>query len=234
MLVGTQRFLYFNTKDANGKFVVVGPGTAAPPQVTSVTPINGTGSTQTFTSCIPIPPAMPTSARCRCCSTPALNGANACWAFYDRGTNMIYLVNDAGTGFAAGNVTPGGAGTLRTASAPSAAAARLLTPANTLSLPITIAFAPGFIGTQQVYGYVTGFDGQVSGWQLKGTWNPSAPGPPTVTSIVPDERNGQRLQMFNNVHRSGRQRGSEPDGALVQFDFERSRSVLGDLRSRNQ
>jgi len=97
----------------------------------------------------------------------------ACWAYYVRASNTIYLINDAGNGFVAQTVTPGLAGSASNSQCTISSGGAITTSGNTLTLPINITFnTVTFVGTKQVWAYAAGNDGLNSGWTLMGTWKP--------------------------------------------------------------
>ena len=76
-----------------------------------------------------------------------------------------------GTGFAPGGVTPGVGGSATNSQCTIGNGGPIVVSGNTITVPVSFSFNPiTFSGTKKVYGYAVGFDGQVSGWQLKGTW----------------------------------------------------------------
>jgi hypothetical protein len=134
----------------------------------SVTPSSGTGSSQNFTFVFADPRGYAAIQSTSILINSALIGQSGCYVLYYRASNVLYLANDAATGWLP-PITLGGSGTAQnsqctiTASGSSAAGSD-----NTLTLTLSIAFQPALHGTQRIYMEV--YDGSDSGWLQKGTW----------------------------------------------------------------
>jgi len=96
------------------------------------------------------------------------NPANSCMVYYERSTNELLLLNDAGTTWAAG--VPGAAGTLQNNQCAIALAnSGVGLSGNTLTLSLAMTFTASFAGGKNIYMY--GAAGAVaSGWQDQGDW----------------------------------------------------------------
>jgi len=114
-------------------------------------------------------------------STFAASSANSCLIFYNRPSNTLSLINDAGTQFLP-PVAIGGPGALAnsqcriTLGGNSTAAAS--GPSLTLNLAMT--FAAGFSGAKNIFMYAGSAGGATSGWQTRGLWTVQAPALPAV------------------------------------------------------
>jgi hypothetical protein len=98
----------------------------------------------------------------------ALSSAGACYFYYARGANGIYLATDAGAW--QGPLTIGSAGTLENSQCSvNAGASSVSASGNTLTLNLAISFAAGFAGAKNLYMEVQNAT-QDSGWSAYGTW----------------------------------------------------------------
>jgi hypothetical protein len=154
------------------------------PTVTSVTPINSSGSPQTFTAVYTDPAGNADLSNAYLSFNSTLSDSGGCWIIYVRGINTMYLMNDSGSGVA-GAVTPGATGMGGSASNSQCTisnAGAVKAAGNNLTLPVNVAFNSSFTGKKNVYGFAAGFKGLNSGYQLMGTWTPRNP---DCTLIVP-------------------------------------------------
>jgi glucose/arabinose dehydrogenase len=144
-------------------------GAAPPAGVTadSVMPASGTGASQVFAV------QLSDSAGAMNLSTvfvlfSGISGGS-CLVYYDRPSNIIGLLNDAGTQYAAGMV--GGSGMLINSRCALALGSTMAMPGgNSLTLNVAMTFAPAFAGAKNVYLYGANAAGMNSGWQMRGTW----------------------------------------------------------------
>src|SRR5579872_2483671 len=115
-------------------------------------------------------------------------------AYYVRGTNTLYLLNDAGATYAAGNV--GSSGSLSNSQCSVNLSTSSVSASGThLILNLVMGFTTGYAGTKNVYMF--GTNGSVnSGWQTRGTWTvPAAAITVTADSVTPSSGSGVS-QMF--------------------------------------
>jgi hypothetical protein len=136
----------------------------------SATPNAGSGSTQTFALGYSDTSGGVNLAQTWVWfnATFASSAANSCMAYYDKVTNQIYLINDAGTAWLPGTLGTGG--TLQNASCAFALAnSSISISGNTLTLTLATTFKPAFTGAKNIYMYGANAT-QNSGWQTRGTW----------------------------------------------------------------
>uniref|UniRef100_Q02BC3 DUF11 domain-containing protein n=1 Tax=Solibacter usitatus (strain Ellin6076) TaxID=234267 RepID=Q02BC3_SOLUE len=156
----------------------------------SVTPNSGSGSSQTF--------ALQYSETLGASSLSTVwvwfsatfgSAANSCMVYYDRSTNNLNLINDAGTQWQPG--TPGIAATLQNSQCSiNLAGTSVALGGNTLTLNLALTFKPAYAGAKNIYMY--GADASTnSGWQTRGTWTATA-GSAAVTadSVAPSSGSG--------------------------------------------
>ncbi len=179
-----------------------------PPTANSVSPASGTGVSQTFTFKYSSVNGSGYLSTVYGLINGAINGAGGCFVYYMPATNALYLYNDVGSS-AAGPLAPGSGGTLAnsqctlngTGSSASGAG-------NTLTVAFSITFKPAFSSLQNVYGFAADSGGNVSGWQLLGTWTGAAPlnTPPTANSVSPASGTGVSQTFtfkYSSVNGSG-------------------------------
>jgi hypothetical protein len=147
------------------------PGVPAPVvTAVSATPNTGSGATQTFALQYGDTAASTdlTQAWVWFNATFATSGANSCMVYYDRPTNMLSLLNDAGTVWSSAVI--GTAATLQNSQCAVALATSSKTDSsNTLTLTLAMTFKAPFGGAKNVYMYGTNGT-QNSGWQDRGDW----------------------------------------------------------------
>jgi hypothetical protein len=97
-----------------------------------------------------------------------LVSAGECYFLYYPGSNVLYLVNDASSGWA-GSIALGQSGTLQNSQCiVNAAASSSSGAGNNLTLIVALTFLPAFSGAKNIY--MDAYDGTDSGWQQKGAW----------------------------------------------------------------
>lgn len=100
-----------------------------------------------------------------------LDGAGACWVFYDIASGQIGLVNDAGTG-EAGRITLGTSASVQNSQCTLSGAGSTLAGFNpTVGVTFSITFKPSFIGLKSVFVNAIDQGGLASGWQPLLSWN---------------------------------------------------------------
>jgi hypothetical protein len=143
-----------------------------PPSITSVSPLNGNGSSAVFTAVYTDAAGSGDLSEIRLLFNSTSQEAGGCSMVYFRASNTLYLRDDAGIGYA-GSVTPGGAGVAANNQCTIMSGGSYSTTANTFTLPVSVTFKTwAFSGTKNVYGAATGASSGSSGWVLAGTWKP--------------------------------------------------------------
>ncbi len=142
------------------------PGSTTSPIV--ITPSSGSGVTQKFA----IAYTSANQAQEHVLFNASLTGSGACYFIYDRNQNTLSIANDQGSGVLA-SATPGSSTTLANdqCSAP-ASSATVSVSGNTVTLTLTITFAPSFTGAKNVYGNMLNQSYVAGTWQQIGTWTP--------------------------------------------------------------
>jgi hypothetical protein len=98
-----------------------------------------------------------------------LNGANACYVFYNRAGNSVSLLNDAATAWLGPVALGSSASVHNSACVISGAGSSAAGSGNTLTLNLNMSFYHAFTGTKNIYMYAQDNAGAVSGWQARGT-----------------------------------------------------------------
>ena len=159
----------------------------------SVSPSSGSGSSQTFQFLASDPIGATDLQTVWIWITPAFgtSSVGSCLLYYDRGVNLIRLLNDASNTWMP--MTPG-TGILQNSQCSVDASAIAVTPSgNNLAVSIPVSFKAGYAGAQQVWMYAGGAAGN-SGWQQRGSWIATAPPPPvapvSAVSVTPASGSG--------------------------------------------
>ncbi|SPF33863.1 hypothetical protein SBA4_1360003 [Candidatus Sulfopaludibacter sp. SbA4] len=100
----------------------------------------------------------------------ALNGNQACYLAYVRSSNVLYLVNDAGTALSAGLALNGRGSVSNSQCTVTGAGSSASGSGNSLTLTLNLIFPAGFAGNQVMY-LAARSNGDVlnSGWQAVGS-----------------------------------------------------------------
>ena len=161
---------------------------AAPPVPVSVSPSSGSGASQTFAFAFSDPRGYTAISTTSMIIGSSLSGSGSCYLYYARATNALYLANDAGTAWLA-PVVLGSSGTVQnTQCSASAAGSSSAGSGNNLTLNLALTFKAVYAGSKNVYMEV--YDGQDSGWLLKGSWTVPSTGPPSAVSVTPNSGSG--------------------------------------------
>jgi hypothetical protein len=155
----------------------------------SVTPNTGSGASQTFAFAFSDSAGATDITAAQIGINTVVSGSSACWMYYARSTNMLYLANDAGA-FAISPITVGTAGTLSNSQCSINVGTSSAVPSgNTLTLNLAISFTPAFTGAKNIYMYVQNAT-QSNGFTQEGTWTVPAASGPVVVSVTPNSGTG--------------------------------------------
>jgi hypothetical protein len=140
------------------------------PQVVSVVPSSGTGSSGTFSFVFSDSNGASNLGMVQVLINGTFSGAPACYVTVYTADRSVVLFNDAGTALL-GPVTMGVAGTVQNSQCTlNGAGSSLVTSGNTLTVNLAVSFPASFVGAKNVYGYAQTNAGLGSGWQTLGTW----------------------------------------------------------------
>ncbi len=201
---------YITPMIANGKVYVgtttgVGVfGLLGAPSALYLSPNSGGGVNQTFTAAYTDPNGA-ADLQVTYLNFGGQGSSNSCFIAYVRSSDLLYLFTDDNRGVL-GPVTPGTNNTVSNGQCTlSGAGGVALISGNTLSLPLSISFKPGFTGPRGVYALAQSYSGLQGGWQFVGTWTP-APASLSAVSVSPNSGSGPGPQTFSAVY-------SDPSGA---------------------
>jgi len=154
---------------ALGTWTVSGP---QPPQVLSVTPSSGSGSSQTFSFVFSAPLGAADLNSLITLINSALSGTSGCYVQVDPVHNLLWLANDSATTWGSG-IAFGSSNTVQNSQcAVSGAGSNIQRSGNNLTLNLAVSFQAGFTGAKNVYGYAATAEGLNSGWKTVGNWVP--------------------------------------------------------------
>jgi hypothetical protein len=178
-----------------------------PPTIVSLSPNSGDGPSVTFQAIYSDPNGTSDLSELLLLVNTSVNGATACYMYYQPQGNHLYLSNDAGTAWLTPALTPGVAGTASNSQCTlNAGTSSVSTAGNDLTVNADLTFKSAFVGARNVYLYAAGSSGQNSGWVKEGTWTPVASaGAPSISSLTPDMGTGD-LVTFDAIY-------TDPNGA---------------------
>ena len=163
-----------------------------PPDAISVTPSAGSGSQQAFTYVFADSGSYTDLIWLYGLVDAAGSSAHSCMWRYNRPSNLLSLVNDAGSSYLAG-LTPGSATTLQNSQCSiSMAGVTIAGSGLTLSITLPVTFTPSFSGPKKHYLYAQDAAGATTSSLLqKGTWTvPGTGGLPQAVSVSPSSGKG--------------------------------------------
>jgi len=121
---------------------------------------------------------------------------NGCVLAYSSGANLIYLLNNAGTGLA-GSITPGQAGTASNSQCTIASGGTVTVAGASLTVPATVTFGATFGGLKNAWGYALSSGGSNSGFVLMGSWSAAANVAPGTITETPPSGSGDGPYTFS-------------------------------------
>jgi hypothetical protein len=187
-VTGTSGSLSNNT---SAGLTITAGSSGGPPVAVSVTPSSGSGSSQTFAFLYTDPNGATDilSTQMDISATLAVNGA--CYFYYVRALNEIYLASN--TGAWQGPATVGATGTLQNSQCViNAGASSATASGNNLTVNVAVSFTAAYAGAKNVYMEVQNATVD-TGWGLMGTWTAGSSGnsntPPSPVSVIPNNGN---------------------------------------------
>ncbi len=152
------------------------------PSITAVTPVAGSGLSTTFTVTANDTNGAADIDVINVLINNVLDGRLACYLAYSRPSNVLYLVNDAGTGLVPGMVLNGSGSLSNSACSISGAGTSASAGGNNVTLTLAVTFSQtSFAGHRVVYAAVGDLAAANTGWITSGTWIvPSSTPPPLV------------------------------------------------------
>ena len=118
-------------------------------------------------------------------TSASASSANSCLMYYERSSDSVYLLNDAGTVWA--SARRGASTTLQNAQCSIAARTVTATASgNLLTVAFPVTFGAAYLGAKNIFMYALG-SASNTGWQDRGDWTiPAAAPPPPVTEVTVD------------------------------------------------
>lgn len=164
----------------------VSAGAAAPPANVSVSPANGSGTTQTFTAIYSDTNGGTDIALAHLLVNSSVTGSNACFVEFNRPANTLRLMNDAGNTWL-GPITPGSGSLSNSQCSLAGAGSGGSVSGNNLTVTYAVTFNTNFSGTMNLNLLAIDNGGQPGSWQSKGTWTvgAAASSGPAVSSLSP-------------------------------------------------
>jgi hypothetical protein len=157
------------------------------PSVVSAAPSSGSGSAQQFTFTASSPYGFNNLADVYALFNTSVSVGNACYIRYNRASNLLYLADNAGSGWGSG-ITPGSSGSASNSQCGiSGSGSSVSGIGNQLAVTVAVTFQGAFSGLKN--GYVIAYDqaGLNSTWQQAGTWTVSAGGTQHVITSNPTD-----------------------------------------------
>jgi hypothetical protein len=189
-----------------GQAIQVTQAGTQPPATVSVTPSSGNGASQTFSFVYSDPNGFAYLSTTYLGFSSTFAFGNACYSYYDRNANGLFLLNDAANAWL-GPVTPGAAAILQNGQCTlNAAGSSVSGLGNNLTVNLALTFKNGFGGVKNIYMCAIDSGGLSSNWQQRGSWMMFVPNnqPPTAISVTPSSGSGSS-QTFSFVF-------SDPNG----------------------
>ncbi len=155
------------------------------PSVISASPTSGSGLSQQFTWTVSSPSGYGNLAQVFALFNTSVSGANACYIYYNRAANSLFLADNSGTAWT-GGFTPGSSGFASNSYCTIYGSGSSVNPAgNQLALTVLVAFQPLFSGTKNNYLIAYDNAGLNTGWQQMGTWTITSSLSITTSSPLP-------------------------------------------------
>jgi hypothetical protein len=171
----------------------------AAPSNGGVTPSSGAGLSQTFSYLFSDSNGFAALSTVYMLINPTLTWSNACYPYYDRVANALWLVSDTGNQVL-GPVTPQSNTIVQNSQCIlSGTGSSVVGSGNNLTVNVALTFKSAFAGKKNLYMNAQDSGGW-SGAQVMGTWFVPAPGnqPPTNISVTPPSGSGW-VQTFADL-----------------------------------
>lgn len=156
-----------------------------------VTPAAGSGLSQVFTMQFSNPSGYQNLGVINVLIANSLDFRQACYLAYSLPSNLLYLVNDSGSGLSPGMPLGGSGAVTNQQCLVGSSASSAVGSGTTLTLTLDLVFSPNFSGSKVVYLAAGDQAGNDSGWQALGTWTVPGTSPqgPAVGGVSPAHSN---------------------------------------------
>jgi hypothetical protein len=183
-----------------------------PPAVVSVTPNPASGLSNTFALTYSDVAGASDLKLVEVVFNSAVDAPNSCFVEYAPAANLLYLLNNAGTG--SSSITPG-SGTLSNSQCTiTGNGTSVVKSGNNLTLNLDVTASSTFTGKHSLFMFAED-SSEMSSWVNEGTWTPAANQPPALVSVSPNPASGLS-ETFALTY-------SDPNGAsdlgVVEVDF---------------
>ena len=189
------------------------PATNQAPTLVSVTPNPATGLSNTFALTYSDPNGASDLNVVEVVVAPAISGSNACFVLYYPGTNLLVLLNNAGTGYA--TLTPGSGTAANSQCTITGSGTSVVKSGNSLTLNLAVTASSTYTGKQNIFMYAADNSAANSGYVNKGTWTPAANQTPAVVSVTPTPATG----LSNTFVLTYSDANGASDLNIVEVDF---------------
>ena len=192
---GTALVFVSNSSTGNSNFfpmqIAGSPGAVEPPSALAVGPAAGKGFTQSMTFSFSDPRGWVDLNVLNVLISNALDARQACYLAYNPSLNVLYLVNDAGTGLLPGLQLNGTGGLVNSQCSVTGEGSGITAVGVSLTMTLNLTFSASFAGSKVVYVAARDMAGNNSGWQPLGTWTvPGNSTNPAVANFSPAEGSG--------------------------------------------
>ncbi|HYW47209.1 MAG TPA: hypothetical protein VE959_30360 [Bryobacteraceae bacterium] len=161
---------------AEGGLYLLTPAGSQPPTLSGVTSASVRGFNQVMTFTFNDPAGWQDIGVVDILINSVLDGRQACYLAFSQPANLLYLVNDAGTGVLPGLTLNGSGALVNSQCTVNGAGSSVTRSGATLTLTLNLSLAPGFAGNKVVYVAARNIAEFNLGWQPMGVWEvPAAP-----------------------------------------------------------
>jgi len=184
--VGTDGALYYLARGSGSVVRVSSTATAD-----SMTPASGSGTVQTFALQYSdsIGAGNLATLVAWFSAAPASSIVNSCFVYYQRSSNLAFLLNDAATAWTSG--MRGSHTVIQNSQCAIQLASTTATGIGTaLTLNLAVTFNAAYAGPKTTYMLAGNFNGTTSGWQARGMWTVPGITPPTADGVMPTNGSG--------------------------------------------
>ena len=220
---------------------------SAPPTLISATPSSGGGFTQTFTYTASSVNSYYYLATLYMLFNSSLNGTGACYVIYNRLSNTINLMNDAGSAWS--GVPVGTAGMLSNSQCSvDTVASYASASGNNVTVNLAITFKTAWAGAKSNFFYVGDRGGNAAGWQQMGTWTVGAAPPSSelntyytydllnhLTQVSMPRSTGTQTRTFNYDPTTQRlTSATNPENGTVNYTYNGDGTLATRIDAKNQ
>jgi hypothetical protein len=183
--------------------------------VVSVTPTPATGLSNTFALTYSDPNGNSDLDVVGVDFGPAVSTSNSCYVLYYPATNVLSLLNTAGT--ATTKITLGSGTLSNTQCTISGSGSTVVKAAGSdqLTLNLAVTASSTYTGKQSIFLYAEDNSAAKTTWSDEGTWTPAANQPPTVVSVTPTPATG----LSNTFALTYSDPNGNTDLDVVEVDF---------------